>query len=188
MKGSFLRPSGVLCLIAAYFAVALISGWFLRSQPAITTALARLPVSFLLLMNSLFVFFGVPLSAVGDLLLLKRLGVHYLFFWPLVVGAASCFQIFFFRSSLCSSSPPALIARLGAESRRILLSRKSRNAALVLLIRSVPVMPFMLGSFVISLMPEVSAKTIVSFSVLGSYLYYAYFGAGFFLGASAFRP
>jgi hypothetical protein len=174
-------------LIAAYFSVALIGGWFLRSQPAITTALARLPVAYLLLANSLFVFFGIPLSAVGDLLLLKRIGFDYLLFWPLVVGTASCFQIFFFRSSLCSSSTPALVTRLGAESRRILLPRRSRNATLVLLIRSVPVMPFMLGSFVISLMPGVPAKSIVCLSVLGSYLYYAYFGAGFFLGATAFK-
>jgi hypothetical protein len=66
------------------------------------------------------------------------------------------------------------------------MTRSTGQAFFVLLIRAVPLMPFMLGSFVIAMLSGVSKTTIVGFSILGCYLYYAYFGAGFFFGSTSF--
>lgn len=173
-----------MSLVLAYFMAALLGGWILKRQVLVTTALTKLPAYLLLLLNGILVLSGVPLSAVGDLLLLKKLGVAYLYFWPFYVALASCAQIYFFRSSYCGAWALPLTQRLQLRSASI-LQGKTRQSMFVLMIRAVPLMPFMLGSFVIAMLPGVSGKVILGFSMLGCYLYYGYFGAGFILGSSA---
>ena len=76
-------------------------------------------------------------------------------------------------------------ARLEASLQKKSLPKLPRNGVIVLLIRSVPIMPFVLGSFVIALMTSVGARAIMLLSIIGSYVYYAYFAAGYLLGSSA---
>jgi len=173
-------------IVAAYFLIAMIGGWLLKSHPLVTDGFSRLPTSSLLLFNSFFVLSGIPLSAVGDLLLLKQIGVLYIVFWPIFVGFASFAQIYFFRSSFCRTWASPLRARLEASLQKKSLPELPRNGVIVLLIRSVPIMPFMLGSFVIALTTSIGARAIMLQSIIGSYIYYAYFTAGYLLGSSAF--
>jgi hypothetical protein len=183
MKNQRTNANKALIIVGLYFLAALIGGWILKRNMVLGAALAKLPVNLLLLVNATFVFSGVPLSAVGDLLLLKKLGISYLYFWPLLVAIASCSQIYFFRSPVCRSWVLPLIESLEKRSQLVSLGKK-RQSFLVLLIRSVPLMPFVLGSFVIAMLPQVSHRSIIIFSIIGCYLYYAYFGAGYLLGSS----
>lgn len=138
----------------------------------------------LLILNGILMITGVPLSAVGDLLLLKKIGISYLFYWPFVVAMVSCAQICFFRSRLCRALALPLMQRLQTRSSAIIRG-KTRKSLFILLIRAVPLMPFMLGSFVIAMLPGVSARMVIICSLIGCYVYYIYFGAGFMLGSSA---
>jgi hypothetical protein len=164
---------------------ALLGGWLLKRHIFFTLTLAKLPILLLLVVNMIFVLSGIPLTAVGDLLLLKKVGVPYLLYWPFFVAMASCAQIYFFRSPFCSPWASPLAERLRRRS-MMAINRSTGQAFFVLLIRAVPLMPFMLGSLVISMLSGVSKSTIVGFSILGCYLYYAYFGAGFFFGSASF--
>lgn len=186
MKNQEINANKGLMIAGIYFIAALIGGWLLKRNMIFGAVLANLPVNLLLFVNAIFVFSGVPLSAVGDLLLLRKIGISYLYYWPLLVAIASCSQIYFFRSAVCRAWALPLIERLEKRSQMVLLGKK-RQSFLVLLIRTVPLMPFVLGSFVISMLPQVSQRSIISFSILGCYLYYAYFGAGFLLGSFAFK-
>jgi len=179
------KAGKALSLVVAYFMAALVGGWLLKRNVFFVMTLAKLPVLVLLLLNMIFVLSGIPLSAVGDLMLLEKLGFAYLLAWPSFVAMASCAQIFFFRSPYCRtwSSP---IADFLQRRYKLIMQRQSRQALFVLLIRSVPLMPFMLGSLAIATLPSVSRSTIIGLSLLGCYIYYAYFGAGFFFGRSAF--
>ena len=185
MKYPTAKAGRALCLVVTYFTAALIGGWLLKRNIFFVMTLAKLPVLLLLLVNMIFVLSGIPLSAVGDLMLLEKLGIAYLLGWPFFVAMASCAQIFFFRSSFCRSWASPIANHL-QNRYKFILKRNTGQAFFILLIRSIPLMPFMLGSFVIATLPSVSRSTIVSLSVLGCYLYYAYFGAGFFLGRSVF--
>ena len=185
MKSSAVKAGRAFSLVATYFTAALIGGWLLKRNIVLATTLAKLPALLLILMNMIFVFSGIPLSAVVDLLLLRQVGIGYVFFWPFVVAMASCAQIFFFRSPYCRTWSLPLSQRLQRRS-KVVMAGKSGQAFFVLLIRAVPLMPFMLGSFIIAMLPSVSNAKILIFSILGCYLYYAYFAAGFFFGASAF--
>lgn len=184
MKSRVTNAGRAVSLVLAYFFLALVGGWILKRNIVFTTALGKLPTLSLLVLNGLFVFTGVPISAVGDLFLLNRIGVSYLYFWPFFVAIASCIQIYFFRSASSRSWASTLTERLQRRSNTV-IQGTMRQSLLVLLIRAVPLMPFMVGSFVIAMLPRVSSKTIISFSILGCYLYYAYFGAGFFFGSSS---
>jgi hypothetical protein len=179
------KAGRALSLVLAYFMAALVGGWLLKLNVFFVMTLAKLPVLVLLLLNMIFVLSGVPLSAVGDLMLLEKLGVAYLLTWPFFVAMASCAQIFFFRSPYFHtwSSP---IANHLQRRYKFIMQQQARQALFILLIRSVPLMPFMLGSLVIATLPSVSKSTIIGLSLLGIYIYYAYFGAGFFFGRSAF--
>jgi len=185
VKSSAVKAGRALSLVAIYFTAALIGGWLLKRNVVLAATLAKLPALLLLLINTIFVFSGVPLSAVVDLLLLRQVGVSYILFWPFLVAMASCAQIYFFRSPFCRTWSLPLSQRLQRRS-RVVMAGTSGQAFFVLLIRAVPLMPFMLGSFIISMLPSVSNAKIVILSILGCYLYYAYFAAGFFFGASAF--
>jgi hypothetical protein len=186
VKSSRLRPVSPYLIVAAYFVIAMLGGWLLKSNLFVNDGLARLPTSSLLIFNSFFVLSGIPLSAVGDLLLLKQIGVLYIVFWPIFVGFASFAQIYFFRSHFCRAWASPLRVRLEASLQKKSLPKLPRNGVIVLLIRSVPIMPFMLGSFVIALTTSVGARAIMLLSIIGSYIYYAYFAAGYLLGSSAF--
>lgn len=168
----------------AYFLTALFGGWLLKRHIFVTLTLAKLPLLLLLAVNMLFVLLGIPLTAVGDLLLLRKVGIPYLLYWPIFVAMASFAQIYFFRSPFCNPWASPLADRLRRRS-KISMNRSTGQAFFVLLIRAVPVMPFILGSFLISMMEGVSRTAIVGFSILGCYLYYAYFGAGFFFGSAS---
>jgi len=172
-------------LVVAYFMAALVGGWFLKRSVFLAMVLAKLPVLLLVLLNMIFVLSGIPFSAVVDLMLLERLGSVYLLTWPFFVAMASCVQIFFFRSTWCRSWSSPIAEHL-RNRYKVIVHRKTGQAFIVLLIRSVPLMPFILGSFVIATLPSISRSTIIGLSVLGCYLYYAYFGAGFFFGRSVF--
>ena len=185
MSSSSVKAGRALSLVAAYFTAALLGGWLLKRNVVLAATLAKLPVLLLLLVNIIFVSSGVPLSALADLLLLRKVGLTYIFFWPFFVALVSCAQIVFFRSPMCRSWSVPLSQRLLRRSKAVMPGR-SGQAFFVLLIRAVPLMPFLLGSFIISIMPSVSNGKIVAFSVLGCYVYYAYFAAGFFFGSSAF--
>ena len=185
MRLSRLRPVSPYFMVVTYFVIAMLGGWLLKSHPVVSDWLARLPTSSLLVFNSFFVLSGIPLSAVADLLLLEKIGVSYIVFWPIFVGLASFAQIYFFRSSFCHTWASPLRARLEASLQKKSLPKLPRNGVIVLLIRSVPIMPFVLGSFVIALMTSVGARAIMLLSIIGSYVYYAYFSAGYLLGSSA---
>lgn len=173
-----------VCLVAVYFTAALLGGWFLKSHSFSVVFLGKLSFPALLVLNASFILFGIPLSALGDLLLLKKAGLAYLFYWPFFVALASCAQIYFFRSFAGQPWFSPLFDQFQRHSKEILPGDK-RQALFILLIRTVPLLPFLLGSFVISLIPGVRRKAIVGYSILGCYLYYAYFGAGFLVGSHA---
>lgn len=169
--------------ILAYFALAICGGWFLRGQPAIAEWLGRMPTPVLLSSQALLFCTGIPLSAVGDLLLLKRMGLSYLLVWPTFVGLVSGLQVSFFRSRLLLPWSTPLAARLKRHQQGW-PQRSRHGAALVLFIRSAPVLPFLAGSLVIALLRDVSLRWVLLLSVIGAYIYYGYFGLGFLLGSS----
>lgn len=175
-----------LSLVGAYFMTALLAGWVLKRHLFLTFTLAKLPVVLLLVVNMFFVLIGIPLTAVVDLLLLNNIGFPYLYYWPFFVAMASCAQIYFFRSPFCRSWASPLVERLRRRSKMI-RNWSTGEAFFVFLIHAVPLMPFMLGSFVIAMLPGVSKKTIVILSILGCYLYYIYFGVGYLFGITLVR-
>jgi len=167
--------------IAAYFVFAICGGWFLRAHPALVHRLNSLPTGALLSVQAVLFCTGIPLSALGDLLLLKRIGVAYLLLWPSFVGLVSGVQVYFFRSRLLRHWSVPMAERLMRRHQG--WPRRSRHAAaLVLFIRSAPVLPFLVGSLVISMLRDVRLRWVVLLSILGSYLYYSYFALGFLLG------
>lgn len=171
--------------IAAYFLLALLGGWFLRGQPVLIQRLHGLPMGILLLFQAVLFCTGVPLSALGDLLLLERLGPGYLLIWPFFVGLVSGLQVVFFRSSLLHAWSLPLAERL--QRRQPGWPRRTRHAAaLVLFIRSTPVLPFLAGSLVIAMLRHVGLGRVTFLSIVGSYIYYGYFALGFVLGSG--RP
>lgn len=170
-----------LIIAVAYFSAAIICGWFLKQQGGLNGILNGLPASLLLLANMALVFTGIPLSGICDLLMLSKLGISYLIYWPFIVAVASLAQVFFFRSPLLRFLSEPIGNRL-RHSSRLRLPGKNGQTMFVLIIRAVPLMPFLMGSFAIAMLPDVSKTRIAVFSALGCYVYYAYFGAGFLLG------
>lgn len=180
-------PLKAPAIVFAYFFAAYLGGLFLKNNSAFLQVLARLPAFLLLFGNTLFVLGGIPLSALGDLLLLRKLGAGYLLFWPLFVGLASCLQVILFRSR-----PSLLWSKIQHRSRHSARLegwlRGTSATLIVLVIRSIPIMPFLAGSYVIANLSRINIRRVLILSIAGSYLYYLYFGGGYFLGFSSELP
>jgi hypothetical protein len=170
-------------IIPIFILLALIGGHFLKCHPLFAAYLRRLPLFSLVVANGFFVFSGLPLSIVGDLLLLNKIGLKFIVIWPAFVGLASCLQIYFFRNAYSFTNNISFFQRLRAKAEKASLPRITKPGFLVLFIRSVPVLPFMVGSFIISLLPGLSCRSVILGSVFGSYFYYIYFAAGYYFAA-----
>jgi hypothetical protein len=181
MKKSQPLPLKVPAIVIFYFLAAYCGGLILRNNSEFLDVLSKLPTLLLLFGNACFVLAGVPLSALGDLLLLRQWGLSYLVFWPLFVGLASCLQVMLFRSR--TSLLWVQVRNQRWRSGRVEAWLGGSSATLIVLaIRSIPIMPFLAGSYVIANLSSITIRKVLLLSIVGSYLYYGYFGGGYFLG------
>jgi hypothetical protein len=171
--------------IFGYFVAAYFGGMLLKNTTALPIELIKLSAAYLLLLNGTSMLLGLPLSIIFDMLLFKALGSTYLLYWPLIVGVISALHVVLIRT-LINRSAPLLIDRARSGATRKMLGEvlsicHNNSRLLVLLLRTIPLMPFTAASGLISLL-SIRKSSIFLLSALGSYFYYLTFYTFFSLG------
>lgn len=171
--------------IFVYFIAAYFGGMFLKNTTALPIELIKLTAAYLLILNGTSMLLGLPLSIIFDMLLFKALGSTYLLCWPLIVGVISGLQVVLIRTFINRSASVFIDRARSGANRKILgevLSMCHNNSRLlVLLLRTIPLMPFTAASGLISFL-SIRKSSIFILSALGSYIYYLTFYAFFSLG------
>ena len=162
----------VFVSFALLFAFCFIFGFFIRHNPDALQYFSKLTVSGLFLVNGLSLFFGFPLSSIFDILIFTQLGVKYLIIAPIFVSVISILQILCMRHFFD-------LSRISFFSRSSSLLTTSSSfvykpVLFIFLLRSIPIAPFIVSSFIISNFNSVSIFHTFLLSLAGLTRYYLY--------------
>ena len=129
---------------------------------------------YLIALNIISIFFGLPLSIIFDFLLIQLFGLYYIFFFSPVLTLFSVIQVLILRKIKFKFS------------RNILFFKKTENNNLykffikinfksfyILIIRSFPILPHILGSYIIA-SSKIKKEVIFRNTFVGSFFYYIF--------------
>ena len=136
--------------------------------------LNNIQYKYLLALNIISIFLGLPLSIVFDFLLIKLFGLYYILFFSPVLTILSVIQVLILRKIKFKFS------------RNIFFLKKPENNNLykffvkinfksfyILILRSFPILPHILGSYIIA-SSKIKKQVILINTFLGSFFYYVF--------------
>ena len=129
---------------------------------------------YLIALNMISIFLGLPLSIIFDFILLKLFGLYYVLFFSPVLTILSVIQVLILRKIKFRFSGNILLL---INPKKNYLYKFFVNVTFrsfyILIIRSFPIIPHVLGSYIIA-SSKVKKKVILINTFLGSFLYYIF--------------
>ena len=136
--------------------------------------LNNIQYKYLIFLNLISIFLGLPLSIIFDFMLIKHFGFNYILFFSPALTILSVIQVF-------------LLRRINFKfTRSIYFYRKLENnyflklfknltfkSSYILIIRSFPILPHVLGSYLIAT-SKIKKKFIFVNTFIGSFFYYIF--------------
>ena len=177
---SFVHRRKVFISFAFLFAFCFICGFFIRHNPIALQYFSKLTLFGLFIANALSLFLGFPLSSIFDILIFTQIGSKYLFIAPILVSFVSILQILCMRHFL-DLSKVSVFSRSSSFVASIAPFVK-KPMLIIFLLRSIPIAPFIVSSFIISNFYSISLLYTFLISYVGLTLYYIYFYCFFLAG------
>ena len=172
MSGKNLNLKTTLFNFLIFYLTIYLFALFLRYNNDFEGLITQIEYRYLALINIISIFFGLPLSIVFDSILIKILGVQYVIFFAPILTTLGITQIFLFRkTNLRFSKNISLIKNIRSHRLKHIFEKISLKPILILIIRTFPILPFSVGSFLIA-SSKISRKIIIFYSLIGSYFYY----------------
>ncbi len=136
--------------------------------------LATLNYKYLIILNIVSISLGLPLSIIFDFILIRVFGLHYVLFFTPVLTIIGVIQVLILRKINFKFDESILILKNFKKNNFYKMFRNdSFKPFYILIIRTFPILPFLLGSYFIS--RSKSKKIIIlGNSFLGSFLYYLF--------------
>ncbi len=136
--------------------------------------LNNIQYKYLITLNIISIFLGLPLSIIFDFILIKLFGISYvLFFFP-VLSIISVAQVLILRKIKLKFSKNILFLKKPEKNN---LYKFFENVTFrdfyILIIRSFPILPHVLGSYIIA-SSKIKKKVILINTFLGSFFYYIF--------------
>ena len=138
------------------------------------TLLNNVQYKYLILMNLISISLGLPLSIIFDVILIKFFGLNYVFFFSPVLTFLGVVQVLILRKIKFKISRGILFFKNPKKNSLYKLFKKVNfKPFYILIIRTFPILPFVLGSYFIA--SSKSKKRIILInSFLGSFFYYLF--------------
>lgn len=129
---------------------------------------------YLIALNIISIFLGLPLSIVFDFILIKIFGLSYvLFFFP-ALTILSVVQVLILRKIKFQFSRNILFLKKPEKNNLYkLFDNITFRSFYILIIRSFPILPHVLGSYIIA-SSKIKKKVILINTFLGSFFYYVF--------------
>ncbi len=163
--------SKIFKIFIFYFVIYLIA-LFLRFNNNLESLLINIQYEYLIIFNIVSISLGLPLSIIFDCLLIKLFGILYVLFFAPILTFLGLIQVIFLRKTNINLTKNNLIIK-NIKKNKFYNTFKSINIKpiYILIIRSIPILPFILGSYFIAVSPN-KKRTILINSLIGSYFYY----------------
>ena len=154
-----------------YVAIYLFS-LFLRYSNGFENLIIDLEYKYLILINIVSIFLGLPLSILFDLILIKIFGFKYIIFFAPILTILGVSQIILLRkTNLRFSKKIPLMKNIRNHRLKHLFKNITFKPFFILIIRTFPILPFSVGSYFIA-SSDINEKLITVYSLIGGYFYY----------------
>ena len=129
---------------------------------------------YLIFMNVISISLGLPLSIIFDIILIKFFGLNYVFFFSPVLTFLGLVQVFILRNINFKIYRSILFLKNPKKNSLYKFFEKVNFIPIyILIIRTFPILPFVLGSYFIA-SSKSNKRTILINSFLGSFFYYLF--------------
>ena len=127
--------------------------------------------TFLWCHSGLFSMKGTPLPFILDLILIKAYGISYILIVPLIIGLICLIHCILIRKANLSIPLWDRITKKNQQTIQLIKGKFNIGIKEIITIRSLPLMPFILGNLIIA-KSNFNLKEILIFTSIGSYIYY----------------
>ena len=145
---------------------------FFRYNYDVESLLNNIHYNYLIVLNLISIFLGLPLSIIFDFILIKLFGLKYvLFFFP-VLTILSVIQVLILRKiNFKFSRSIFFLKKLKNNYFSKLFENVTFRSSYIVIIRSFPILPHILGSYIIA-SSKIKKRIIFINTFLGSLFYY----------------
>ena len=145
---------------------------FLRYSNGFENLIIDIEYKYLVLINIISIFLGLPISILIDFILIKFFGFNYIIFFAPILTTLGVIQIILFRKTnfIFSKNIP-LIKKIKNNRMKNIFENITFKPIFILIIRTFPILPFSLGSYFIA-SSEINKRLIIFYSLFGAYFYY----------------
>ena len=163
--------STILKIFIFYVAIYLFA-LFLRYSNSFDNLIIDIEYRYLTILNIFSIFLGLPFSIVFDSILIKVLGLRYIIFFAPILTTLGFFQITLLRkTNFRFSKNISFLKNIKNDQYKKIFKKITFKPIFILIIRTFPILPFSLGSYLIA-SSEVNKKLIIIYSLIGAYFYY----------------
>ena len=141
----------------------------------IESLLNNIQYEYLITLNLISIFLGLPLSIIFDFILIKLFGLYYVLFFSPALTILSVIQVMILRKFKLKFSRKLLFLTKSEKNNNLYKFFVNINFRpfYVVIIRSFQILPHVLGSYIIA-SSRVKKEVILINTFLGSYLYYIF--------------
>ena len=127
---------------------------------------------YLIALNIVSIFLGLPLSIIFDFILLKVFGLNYVLFFSPALTTISVIQVLILRKIKFKFSRNILFLKKPEKNNLYkFFENITFKSFYILIIRSFPILPHVLGSYIIA-SSKTKKNVILMYTFLGSFFYY----------------
>ena len=145
-----------------------------RYNNDVESLLNNIQYRYLIVLNLISVFLGLPLSIIFDFILIKLFGLYYVLFFSPSLTILSFVQVLILRKiNLKLLKRTYFFKKIENNSLLKLFKNLTFRSSYILIIRSLPILPHILGSYIIA-SSKIKKKVILINTFLGSVFYYIF--------------
>jgi len=146
----------------------------LRYNYDLESLLNYIQYKYLIVLNLISIFLGLPLSIIFDFMLIKLFGINYVLFFSPALTILSVIQVLILRKiNFKFSKSIFFYKKLENNYFLKLFENLTFRSSYILIIRSFPILPHILGSCIIA-SSKIQKKFIFINTFFGSVLYYVF--------------
>ncbi len=140
----------------------------------VESLLNNIQFKYLIALNMISIFLGLPLSIIFDFILIKLFGFYYVLFFTPALTILSVIQVLILRKIKFKFSRNILFIKKQEKNNMYkFFVNVTFKSSYILIIRSFPILPHVLGSYIIA-SSKIKKEVILMNTFLGSFFYYIF--------------
>ena len=174
MKREELNFKSVIFKVFFTYLVVYILALAFRYNNDVESLLNNIQYRYLIVLNIISIFLGLPLSIIFDFMLMKIFGLNYVLFFSPALTILSMIQVLILRKIKFKFTRSIFFYKKLENNYFLkLFENLTFRSSYILVIRSFPILPHILGSYIIA-SSKIKKKVILINTFLGSFFYYIF--------------